>query len=399
MDSVSPDKSSTVSQARNATLIVFAANGIILASWLSRLPDIKQSLALSASQVSFLILSGAVGALIGLPISARVVEALGATKTVRLGSSIALTGIMITAFSLTLASTLGGGMLGLLLFGFGTGIWDVAQNLEGSVVERAVGSAIMPWFHAAFSLGTVGGALIGAVATSTKFSVLIHLSIMTIVTAIAIWWGTQRFTEGQHQEADHDVEAKSQGSAWLEPRTLAVGLMVFAAAFTEGTANDWLAIAFVEGHEVTSTLGVLGLACFLTFMTAGRMVGDRFLDRYGRVAVLRFLFGAAVTGSALTIFGSPALAYLGACIWGIGASLGFPVGMSAASDDPARAARRISVVATMGYTAFLAGPALIGFLGDRIGVLRALLAVGAACALALLVVPAAKPLPSVQTPA
>jgi cyanate permease len=74
---------------------------------------------------------------------------------------------------------------------------------------------------------------------------------------------------------------------------------------------------------------------------------------------------------------------LGVLLWGLGSALGFPVGMSAAADDPARSAARVSVVSTIGYTAFLAGPPLLGWLGDRVGTLDALLAV------ALLMVPAA----------
>jgi hypothetical protein len=77
--------------------------------------------------------------------------------------------------------------------------------------------------------------------------------------------------------------------------------------------------------------------------------------------VLRILFGSAVIGCLLVVFGSPVVAVIGAAIWGVGASLGFPVGMSAAADDPARAHARLSVVATIGHTAFLAGPPLLGF--------------------------------------
>jgi len=92
----------------------------------------------------------------------------------------------------------------------------------------------------------------------------------------------------------------------------------------------------------------------------------------------------------MVVFGNWWLAYLGAAIWGIGVSLGFPVGMSAAADDPERAPARISVVATIGYTAFIAGPPLLGFLGDHYGVLRALLAVGAMLIIAMLVIPATR---------
>ena len=94
-------------------------------------------------------------------------------------------------------------------------------------------------------------------------------------------------------------------SAWLEPRTLLIGVVVFAAAFTEGTANDWLAVAFVEGHELEKWVGVLAFATFLTFMTLGRIVGTGLLDRYGRVPVLRVSFALAALGAAMVIYGAP----------------------------------------------------------------------------------------------
>jgi MFS family permease len=94
----------------------------------------------------------------------------------------------------------------------------------------------------------------------------------------------------------------------------------------------------------------------------------------------------ALAGLALVVFGgSLAVAMVGAALWGLGISLGFPVGMSAAGDDPRRAAGRVSVVATIGYVAFLAGPPLIGFLGEEVGTLRALTVAGGLVALGLLV--------------
>jgi len=111
--------------------------------------------------------------------------------------------------------------------------------------------------------------------------------------------------------------------------------------------------------------------------------------------VLWTSFGLAAVGSLLVIFGpvlGMAAAFVGALLWGLGASLGFPVGMSAAADEPRYAAARVSVVASIGYLAFLAGPPLLGFLGDHVGVLRALLAVVAVTIAALLVVPASRPL-------
>ncbi|MGA8978241.1 MAG: MFS transporter, partial [Pedococcus sp.] len=135
---------------------------------------------------------------------------------------------------------------------------------------------------------------------------------------------------------------------------------------------------------------VLAFASFLSFMTVGRLVGTGLLDRYGRVPVLQVTFAMAAVGSVMVIFGNVWVAYLGTAVWGVGASLGFPVGMSASADDPARAAARMSVIATIGYTAFIAGPPLLGFLGDHFTVLKALMAVTVMVAAAMLVIPATR---------
>ncbi|MFT4217076.1 MAG: MFS transporter [Micropruina sp.] len=368
-------------------------NGFVFASWMSRVPDAKQMLDITAGQLSLLLLAISVGSMLGLPVAGRIAHRFGATATVRLGALLTLPGIVLAALAVELHAPLLLIAPIMVLFGLGIGIWDVAQNLEGTIIEQALGRAIMPWFHALFSAGTVVGALIGAALTYLKIPLGIHLSLAAVLTLAAVWWGTAQFLPAFDENAEATGSAGSKGrSAWTEPRTLLIGVMVLAAAFTEGVANDWMALAFVEGHGLDNSMGVVALAVFLAFMTGGRILGTQLLDRYGRIAVLRALFAAAVVGCALVVFGSPWLAFAGAAIWGVGASLGFPVGMSAAADDPARAAVRLSVVSTVGYGAFLAGPVLIGFLGDHFGVLRAMLVVGAVSLLAILVVPVARPL-------
>ena len=165
-----------------------------------------------------------------------------------------------------------------------------------------------------------------------------------------------------------------------------------AAAFTEGTGNDWLGVATIDGYDAAPALGSLTFALFLAAMTLGRWFGPGVLDRYGRVVTLRVLSLTALAGLGLVVFGgSLPVAMIGAVLWGIGTALGFPVGMSAASDEPTHAAARVSVVATVGYVAFLAGPPLIGFLADDVGTLRALTVTGELVALGLLVSGALRP--------
>jgi MFS family permease len=385
--------SKTALSARNGNLVTFATSGFLFASWLSRIPDVKQLLNIGTGTLSFLLLALACGSLVGLPITGRVADRIGTKHTARIGAAAGIIGLLITCFSITFSQDLVVPIAGLVLVGFGIGMWDVAQNLEGTIIEQKLGKAIMPWFHAAFSGGTLLGALIGSQATRLQIPLSIHLTVISAITALVLLWGTNKFIAAEVIEhKDAQGQKVKQKSAWTEPRTLLIGVMVLAAAFTEGTANDWIAVAFVDGHGTTATQGVFGLSAFLLFMTAGRVLGSMALDKFGRVLVLRVLFAAALIGSLLFVFGGPVGAYFGAAIWGLGSSLGFPVGMSAASDDPKRAAARISVVSTIGYCAFLAGPPVVGFLGEEVGILMALVAVGAMSALAFVLVPVAKPL-------
>ncbi|MCW2497375.1 MFS transporter, partial [Jatrophihabitans sp.] len=147
--------------------------------------------------------------------------------------------------------------------------------------------------------------------------------------------------------------------------------------------NDWINVALIEGHHTSAVAGGLGFAVFLAAMTITRWLGPALLDRFGRVPMVRGLAGVAVVGLALFVYvPSTPVAFLGAVLWGTGTSLGFPVGMSAAADEPGAAAARVSVVASVGYCAFLGGPPLIGFLGSHVGVLHALTAVAVLLALA-----------------
>jgi MFS family permease len=111
--------------------------------------------------------------------------------------------------------------------------------------------------------------------------------------------------------------------------------------------------------------------------------------------VLRLSAGLALVG--LLVFGlvdNLAIATVGIVAWGMGAALGFPVGMSAASDDPRHAAARVAVVATIGYSAFLAGPPLLGLLAEHVGYRQSLLAITVPVVVGLLVMKAARPLPT-----
>jgi MFS family permease len=316
------------------------------------------------------------------------VHRLGAARVVAAAAVLDALGLAVAGVGAGLVAAPAVTAVGLLLLGYGSGTWDVAMNVEGAAVEHRIRRTIMPRFHAAFSLGTVAGAAIGAAAAGLGLPVAWHLAGAAVVVAAVPPVVVRGFLPTEPTTPSH---ARSW-RAWREPRTLAIGVMVLALALTEGVANDWLAVALVDGYDVPAWVGASGFALFVTAMTAGRVGGTGLLDRFGRVPVLWATMAVAGAGVLLVVLGQVRpLVVLGIVLWGLGASLGFPVGMSAAADEPAHAAARVSVVSTIGYTAFLAGPPVLGFLADEVGVLNALLLVAVLLVPSALVVPSARP--------
>lgn len=408
-----------VRNARFAVVASFAMCGFNFANWASRLPVVESQLNLSARDLGILLLFASGGSLTAIPVAGALTDRIGTARVVGLMSVVMTAGLVGAVTSVTWGSSVGAA-LSLYIMGLGMGAWDVSMNVEGATVEHEMQKSIMAQFHAAWSMGTVAGAGVGAIMAATGVPIHFHLygilafSLTVTLTAVRHYLPTSARVEMSVESADDIPASKTGGvavaapakqrSPWLEPRTLLIGLMVLAATLTEGAANDWVAVAVKSemttglSERASETIGAISLGVFLTAMTTMRLFGNGLLDRRGRVFVLRLSAAFGVIG--LLLFGlSPWfwLAVVGIALWGLGSALGFPVGMSAASDDPLRAARRVSVVASVGYTAFLAGPPLIGFVADHMGYRNSLLLIAIPMAVGFIIASKAAPLPGSRT--
>jgi predicted MFS family arabinose efflux permease len=394
-----------VPAATRASYVAFIGCGFAFASWASRIPQVRDRLHLTSQELGLVLLTLAAGSVVALVLAGMIVHRFHSRRTVAVMS--VLLGVALAAVAFGYLAGVVPVVAGLFVYGFASATWDVAMNVQGAAVERLSGRAIMPRFHAGYSIGTVAGALVGAAMVALHVPVTAHLLAVGVLAAVVTPVAVGAFipdvdpeTVLEVPEAHGSSSSASGGSAsalrrWLEPRTLLVGLVVLAFAFAEGAGNDWVSLSLIDGYRQPAVVGTLGFAVFLAAMTTGRWFADGILARYGRVAVVRAQAVLAIVGLAVFVFGSATpLAFVGLLLWGVGASLGFPVGMSAAADDPAAAAGRVSVVASIGYCAFLAGPPLIGYLGQNVTVLRALMAVAVVLALATLITGALRPLPT-----
>lgn len=382
--------------ATRSVYVVFIVAGVCGATWAARVPQIRDELGLTPAALGLLLLAIAAGSLVSLPTAGLIVHRLGAARTIVAMAVVVATGLAVAGIGVAIG--VAPVAAGLFAFGFGAGVWDVAMNVEGAAVEQHLGRSIMSRFHAGFSVGTVAGALTGVVMIALGVSVTAHLLVVVGVVVAIVPWTTRSFLPAGDDPGGDDTAADSAPAvhplrAWTEPRTLLIGLFVLTMAFAEGTANDWLGIAAIDGYEATPALGTLAFGTFLTAMTVGRWFGPQVIDRFGRVRVLRVSAALAFMGLGVVILGPSLLtAFAGTALWGLGTALGFPVGMSAAADDPRRAAGRVSVVATIGYVAFLAGPPLIGLLGSSHGVLKALSVTAALVGVGFLLAGTTRPL-------
>ena len=389
-------KTRTPATWRNALFVVFTINGLGFSTWLARVPAIRDGLDISTAEVAALLFTGALGAVSGLVFSSHIIAWIGQRNTILFFGLLGLVGLAGIGIGSSWVSSYALTVIAIICAGAGNGIADVAMNVEGAAVEKAVSRNIMPWFHAFWSLGTVTGAGLSALMSFLGVGIAPHTIAMALVMAPVLWIVSRVITDDRGSVSEEGVSQRSTLAdrlrVWKEPRTLAIGIIALGMAFAEGSANDWLALAIVDGRDQTNAVGALWFGFFTLGMMAGRIGGVYLLDKFGRVPVLQWSAAMAVAGLALVILvEQPVLSGLGALMWGLGSSLGFPVGMSAAADNPEGSAARVSAVATVAYGAFLIGPPLIGGLGESIGILAALWVVVGVIVLAFFAAPAAKP--------
>lgn len=371
-------------RAAQATLAIFFILGLVQASFLSELPTLRDLFAFTPSQMGNLLLSAALGALLVIPAAGPLVGRFGPTRVGAVGFTLWISGLLGLLGAVRAGSV--AGLVGCFLTAnIGVFLLNAAINVEGGFVEVTLKKPRMAWFHAAFSIGTVCGALLGVASLRAELSIHLHLVTVIGFAGVAALWVFKNFLPAHLVAAltgktavatgeGQPVAAKIPASqAWREKRTLLIGVMVFGTGIMEGAASDWLALAMVDGFSLPSWYGTVSLAVFLTALTVTRLFSPRLQGVCPPELLLRRLLALGLVGLALAAFsGSYVLALAGAALWGMGAALGYPLSASVLAADPLRSAARLSVMSTISFGSAIAGPAAIGYLAEYVGYQRAL---------------------------
>ncbi|NDZ58309.1 MFS transporter [Streptomyces anulatus] len=396
-----PVMDATTRRWRAALFLFMLATGVSMASWVARTPAVRDALDVTTGSMGLVLFGLSIGSMAGVLASGGLVRRRGGRQAIAIGAGLIVAGLLVIAGGTALEVS-AGVFCGLALFGAGMGLAEVAFNIEGAAVERSLGRPVLPVLHGCFSLGTVVGALLGMGLTAVRFPVGWHLAAIAVAVAAAGVWTVRAVPAGTGQEeaapggpADSDAASDAASAAgseggggrhpdgfrgqlavWRDRRLVMIGLIVLAMAFAEGSANDWLPLLMVDGHGTSATAGSLTFMLFAVAMTTGRFTGGPVLVRYGPAAVVRASALVAAVGVALVVFSDNALlAGAAVVLWGLGASLGFPVTISAAGEGTRNASARVAAVSTAGYAAFLVGPPSLGFLADHVGLRNAMVVV------------------------
>jgi MFS family permease len=362
-------------QSLLAVAILFAVNGLIIGGYGGTLPSIRERLDLSATDIAVLLFTAGLAGIAAMQVGGRLSDSVGARQVALVGLPLLIAAVITFAFATTFAVAI----VAAVLLGAGNGSIDVAMNAIGVQVEAARRRPVMSTLHALWSLGGfVGAGSVLLVATVLdRRGAGVVMPLMLVVAAVAtVGFVVARAITPPTAVVPHSVDGvrtKIPAIAW------ALAVMALAFGLSEGTATDWSSLHVTQVAHVDSTVGSLGLVAVSGFMVLIRLVGDRLVDRFGRRAVVRFGGACAAVGyTVVSLVSGLPLLLVGWALVGLGVGMIAPQVYAVAGHIGG--GRVLAVVVTFGYAAFLAGPAVIGFLVNHLGLHHAMAVPAVLCA-------------------
>jgi MFS family permease len=334
-----------------------------------RLPEVKDLLNVSTSELGLLLFSGAVGSICALSIAARVIARLGTRPQMLGGFYLVALGLIGQAFAATTGSVW---LFAICIFvtGFGFGIADVPLNVDGASIERKRRRSVLPRLHAAFSVGALSGAALGTLCIALSVDLLTQMIILCstqLLLPILVRRFIPQHTGQDEHHRDETVLKPEKVNLLNDKRLMFLGVGILCITLAEGAAVDWLALTIVKDFDETATNAGIAFAIFNLTMTITRFFGGNLSDRFGRRNTLQVMAITGAIGLLFVIFGTSVIfACIGAALWGIGSALGFPLFISEAGEGE-NSARRVTLVTIFGYMAFLVGPPMLGFVAEFTG--------------------------------
>ena len=336
---------------------LFFQSGLCFSTWASRIPDIKESFDFSDSELGSLLLVRPAGALIALPLAGIVVDKYGSRLCSTAGIILFSLSLIMIVFSPTVPLL----VVSVLVFGVAANLINISNNAQALIVQRKYGRVIMASFHGLWSLAGFIGAAIGALMLSLDLTVPIHFSIIAGTVLLLLILSFPYLTKENDLEGGKKLIFKKP-----DQHLLTLGGIAFCGLLCEGCMFDWSGVYFKQVIEAEEGMVAAGYMAFMATMALGRLIADRFTNRFGSSTIVQWS-GILIFLGLLTAVVFPYLlsGILGFFMVGAGTSSVIPLTYSSVGKtkkfSPGIA---LAMVSTIGYFGFLLGPPLIGFIAD-----------------------------------
>jgi MFS family permease len=353
---------------------IFLCNGLGIGAWAASIPLLQARLHLSDGALSIVLLGFAAGAVLAMPLTGRLAPRFGVARATRfsaLAFAVAMLGPGLAPdFSLLIAAA--------FALGLTNGALDVSMNGLASGIETRWGAPIMSSFHAAFSVGGLGGAALGAAMAARTSPLISAMSLVAFINVVAagLAWRALR-------DPDAAPPTVAPGFAWPDRAALWLCGCVALGLLCEGAVGDWSAVYLADNLAASTSIAAAGYAAFAGAMVVGRLGGDRFVAKFGQARTVRYGGVVSAAGVALALSApAPIVSAIGFGLVGIGLSNVVPIVFSAAARAGSSPAAGVAMAASAGYSGLLLGPVLIGALATVFG-LKLSLGLLAVCAAAI----------------
>jgi MFS family permease len=358
-------------------VILFFVHGVVVGTWISRIPAIKTELGLNNAVLGVTLLSSAFGAMCTIPVTGALISVFGSRRVSSVSSiafclAVSLPAIAWNAITLAVA---------LFVFGGIAAAMDVSMNAQGVEVEKAMRRPTMSRFHAMFSFGAMAGAAIGGGVAARDIAPLLHFSLGGLANLIAVLIAIPLLleTHAHLEHREHRLPLRS-----LPAVLVALSAIGFCILLSEGAMADWTAIYYRQTLHTGSGIAAESYAVFSAAMASFRFVGDWITARLGPFHTVRTgcLVAAAGLIWTLTIH-SPLWGFPGLAITGAGLSVIIPLVFGGGGRVPGiNPGPGIATVTGIGYVGFIVGPPTIGFVSQIVTLRYALFIVVSCCLVA-----------------
>ncbi|MEM8894410.1 MAG: MFS transporter [Bacteroidota bacterium] len=349
--------------------LIFAFNSIMFGNWVTRIPDVKADLDLSAADLGLALLGMPIGSVLMMPICGWLITRQGLGRSTAIASFLFLLTGALPSFAFSHFSL----MAALFFYGINTAYMDIAMNAAAAVTEKKHKLTIMSTCHGMWSLGAMIGSGVGSLFVG--FGIAPHLHL----TSIAVFLILGLFALLPTIFKYHDEESTGgHGIALPKPVVLGLAFIAFCCMLNEGVVADWSALYMAEELKSSPFLTGLAFSSYAMMMAIGRFSGDMLIPRIGNRRIV-------VGGALITLVGITAalisqwalLAIAGFALVGLGLSCIVPVVFSASAKIPGMSSGEgIAATATISYTGFLLGPPVIGWIADETSLTLAISSIG-----------------------